>query len=316
MRVDSDACIQGKRIAFVFTPSDLTPNKEFVGDSQVRLMASIAERSGWNARVYEYAPDTVDQLTLFRPDVVFNLAYGYSDPNGNHVESQPATAQRLEALGLNCIGSTAAVQHLVQDKLRTAELLETMGVRSPKIYAPSDWASSSGYRILKPRYGSCHRGVVLISPSEMAVLENRSEEYLLQDYVDGVECTVGVLQVNERIQVLKPIFIAFEVTGSDKPILVAEKHTWQYETRQCDDQRLLTTAANIFSRLGLRDYCRIDFRIDNRGPIVLDVNALPNLDPNISLFPKSAIGVGLTYEQVVETLLQNAYMRSHRFVAD
>ena len=72
-------------------------------------------------------------------------------------------------------------------------------------------------------------------------------------------------------------------------------------------------ARNTFYTLGCVDFARIDIRLDAEGtPHVLDVNALPGLMPNPkhnSRFIRSCYTMGMTYEQIIQTVLKNALKR-------
>jgi D-alanine-D-alanine ligase len=62
-------------------------------------------------------------------------------------------------------------------------------------------------------------------------------------------------------------------------------------------------AKECFDLFGLRDYGRVDLRIDERGrPCVLEVNANPCLSPD-SGFPAAVAQTGIQYRDMVRDLL-------------
>lgn len=68
--------------------------------------------------------------------------------------------------------------------------------------------------------------------------------------------------------------------------------------------------------LGIRDFARLDFRIDQNGvPYFLEVNPLPGMDydeetKDFSFFVIMALRSGLTYSALVDRLLQSAWARA------
>jgi D-alanine-D-alanine ligase len=65
--------------------------------------------------------------------------------------------------------------------------------------------------------------------------------------------------------------------------------------------------------LSCRDWARIDVRLDVRGnPRILEVNPLPGILPrpeDNSCFPKAARAAGISYEELILTVLQIALDR-------
>lgn len=73
---------------------------------------------------------------------------------------------------------------------------------------------------------------------------------------------------------------------------------------------VMKTGWSAFDVLGCCDFGRVDIRLSPEGiPYVLEVNTIPGFTEH-SLLPKSAKAVGITFEQLCETILLLAYMRS------
>jgi D-alanine-D-alanine ligase len=171
--------------------------------------------------------------------------------------------------------------------------------------------------VIKPRYGACRRGVRIIKgdanlPTQ---LRQQKEEYLVQEYVDGPEYSVGVLEYRSEIVSLPSIRVRFAGDPKIPNLMVSNLFDWTYDFEERDPHRLGDLATQIFQLLGLRDYARIDFRVGSYGPVVLDVNTLPNLHPRISLFPKAAAACGITYSSLIQELAGNAFSRSRQTIA-
>ncbi len=65
--------------------------------------------------------------------------------------------------------------------------------------------------------------------------------------------------------------------------------------------------------LEVKDCARIDYRMNAKGTIYfIEINTLPgiNPDPNgISYFPTAARTAGLSYEQLINTIIESALER-------
>jgi D-alanine-D-alanine ligase len=65
-----------------------------------------------------------------------------------------------------------------------------------------------------------------------------------------------------------------------------------------------------FRAIGCRDYARVDVRMDRAGkPYVLEVNALPNLMPKTSSYAIMALKTGLTFREMIRSILRTAVAR-------
>ncbi len=70
-------------------------------------------------------------------------------------------------------------------------------------------------------------------------------------------------------------------------------------------------ALNVFNILGLRDFARIDFRLDKNGrPLCFEANTLPGMTAT-SLVPKSARAAGIDFPELVSRIAEMAYQRCH-----
>jgi len=62
----------------------------------------------------------------------------------------------------------------------------------------------------------------------------------------------------------------------------------------------------VFEKFRLKAYSRIDFRVDeNFNPFVMEVNTLPGCTAT-SLLPKAAAHEGISFAQVIQTLIECA----------
>jgi D-alanine-D-alanine ligase len=70
----------------------------------------------------------------------------------------------------------------------------------------------------------------------------------------------------------------------------------------------------VHRMVGLRDYSRTDFILSKEGrPYILEVNALPGLTPT-SIIPEECAAIGISYEALIERLVQAALARGGALV--
>ncbi len=71
-------------------------------------------------------------------------------------------------------------------------------------------------------------------------------------------------------------------------------------------------ARGAYDAIGLRDYGRIDMRVDhNDVPWVIDVNPNPDISPDAGV-ARSGRKVGLSYPQLIAKIAHTAYDRVQR----
>ncbi|MCX9075062.1 MAG: hypothetical protein OIN88_10470, partial [Candidatus Methanoperedens sp.] len=144
--------------------------------------------------------------------------------------------------------------------------------------------------------------------------------------LSGREFTVAMLGNPPRV--LPIVEICFDSLPAGVPKFDCYDVKWVYDSARNDydttfcpaqisnelQQQIERTAQRTFEVLEIRDFCRIDMRLDDEGnPSVLDVNALPGLIPDPkenSRFPKAAYTAGYTYEEMIGEIFMAALKRA------
>jgi D-alanine-D-alanine ligase len=76
------------------------------------------------------------------------------------------------------------------------------------------------------------------------------------------------------------------------------------------EERVKEVALQTHQAVGCFDISRTDIRLSKDNiPYVLEINPLPGLDPRESNFPMMAYAAGMTYDDIIETILTNALGR-------
>jgi len=303
------------RILILYTEIKKTPYLENVELYQIELIKSCLECIGWNVFVGIYHPRKIEVvLHKTKPDVVFNLAYGYSSLSEHLDENQPDVVQRLEKLGCYCIGSRADVQYTAQDKKLTAEILKTYEIESPNFVDPTYLSSERPFAVLKPRFGAGHMNVQLLSRDQLRNGKyTHKKDFILQEYISGNEYTIGIFEDPDtnKLVPLVPIHISFHDPDNPFPMMIKGNLKYSFVAEPKNDFGLMSLTQKIFKILKFRDYGRFDFRIGINGPVLLDANTLPGLNPR-SLFAIGLNASGYSYQKFIWFMAKMAlYRKQH-----
>ena len=132
-----------------------------------------------------------------------------------------------------------------------------------------------------------------------------SSKALIEKYIPGRELTVAILQ-DKALPVLEIVpksgFYDYKhkyTSGMSEYIVPA--NIPEKVAKKAQHQALIA-----FQSLGCEGYARIDFRLNEQNEIYcLEVNTLPGMTP-LSLVPKAAKAVGISYEELVEKIVRQA----------
>jgi D-alanine-D-alanine ligase len=283
----------------------------------------------------EAGNDIYHRLQDASPDIVFNIAEGSIGPcREGHIPSI------LEYLGIPYTASDPLTLNLCLDKSRTKEVLAYHNLPSPRFRVLSERLfsfNSLHYPLLvKPLYEGSSIGIrndSIVSTHEQMrdkvtwVLDRYREPALVEEYLPGREFTAAVLGNGEQSRVLPIVEIKFDsLPAGVNPIYSYEaKWVWDetenpLEIFECPAdispelaQEMKEIALRAYHALKCRDWCRIDLRLDASGrPHIIELNPLPGILPRPeqnSCFPKAARAAGMTYNQLINSVLDSACRR-------
>ncbi len=153
------------------------------------------------------------------------------------------------------------------------------------------------------------------SPDRQALREALVEafrydpEALVERKIVGKEVTVAVLGGGEKAQALPVIEIVpktgfFDFTTKYTPGMA--EHRIPPDLPEPVQQRAQELGVRVHNLLGCRAVTRTDMMVDADGNIfVLELNAIPGMT-EVSLVPEAARHAGLSFEALMERLLQEA----------
>jgi len=274
----------------------------------------------------------VHWLQEIRPDVAFNLCesvYG----NACWEMNIPAL---LDLFRIPYTGSPPLTLGLCQDKGKVKDILLSQGILTPryKIFdrGVNPIKGNIFPIIVKPLHedgslGISKESVVFddeaLSRQIQYVIEKYHQPALVEEYVDGREMNVGLVETNGKVGVLPISEIDYSEFPEGIPKICGYEAKWVPESTEYQKskpicpaplewlmkKRVEHIAVKVFQLFGCRDYARVDIRMDRDGKIfVLEVNPNPDISPQSGM--SRAIKVsGITYTDFVKGLLDRALQR-------
>jgi D-alanine-D-alanine ligase len=203
-------------------------------------------------------------------------------------------------------GSGSASSNLAFDKVAAKRFAAIAGVDSPSGIALSDIEAAFaeyGRLIAKPaRDGSSYGLIFVNSKQDIVAVRNaaKSEEYVIEPLISGIESTCGVLeQPDGSLMALPPIEIipAEGGLGFDyraKYLAAATQEICPGRFRPEISAAIMDMALRAHRALSCTGYSRTDFIVSDKGPVYLETNTLPGLT-KASLYPKALKAQGIDF---------------------
>jgi D-alanine-D-alanine ligase len=209
-----------------------------------------------------------------------------------------------ELRGIPFTGSGSASSYLAFDKVAAKRFAAIAGVQAPAGVALEELDAAFaeyGKLIAKPaRDGSSYGLIFVNAKQDLVAVRNaaRTEEYLIEPFISGVEATCGVLERSDgSVTALPPIEIIPAEGGFDYTAKYLLKSTQEICPGRFAPEisaQIMDHALRAHRALSCTGYSRSDFIVSAKGPIYLETNTLPGLT-KASLYPKALKAQGIEF---------------------
>ncbi len=281
----------------------------------------------------------VTALAKDRPELVFNLAESFAGKSA--LESNVAAL--LNLLGLRYTGSSPAGLILAGDKTLTKKVLTFHGILTARFATvfrgEVDWAGDINFPlILKPpqedaSLGITQKSIVNDIQELLQTISSLQAEYqgpvLAEEFIDGREFYVGVIG-NSDVKALPVMELDFTGYPEGRPKIASWEAKWGDEGDEKGAEfegtksifptdlpedlttRMQQVAVEAFQALRLRDYARVDLRVNAKNEIyVIEVNPNCYLEKSAEFATAAAKG-GMEYTELVGRIVELASARYSR----
>ena len=229
------------------------------------------------------------------------LPYTGSGVLASALAMEKASAKRvLQGAGIPTPRFEMLEFHTPDDRRRE---IESLG--SPVVVKPSRVGSSVGLRIANG-FDEVRSGVAEARRHDRCVL--------VEEMLPGREFTVGVVGEPDGVG-LEPLGVGEIVTGSGlfdyhaKYTPGVAEEIFPADISESLAAKLRDLTVETHRALGLRDFSRVDFRLDAAGePFVLEANTLPGMTTR-SLLPQSAAVMGISFPALCDRIARLAARR-------
>jgi D-alanine-D-alanine ligase len=271
---------------------------------------------GLNAVAVDMAGTTIELPA--GTDLVFNVIHGTFGEDGQLQEA-------LEQLGVPYTGAGAASSRLAFDKVlaKTAFLRDHVPTPRAEIVdvsaGPQLPSFAAPFVVKPPREGSSVGVHIVRDPAEaaaaMADAARHSNDLLVEEFIQGRELTVGVLNdVALPVVHIAPREGFYDMTNK-YPWLTGGVGSDYYCPADLDPATTLLVqqvALAAHRALGIEIYSRVDVLLDEQNrPFVLEANTIPGMTET-SLLPKAAAAAGISFPKLCLTIAELSLLLRHR----
>jgi D-alanine-D-alanine ligase len=335
--------VQTKHVAVIHgdleKPFPFYPNRNWVSnDNQIisRLHEALGEIPGYRFTYFSHHDTLWADLERARPtlDMVLQLC---DDGYMNDSDKALHICAMLDLIGIPYTGSGVRAMAVTADKQAQLTLARSMGVPVPESrYVELGAALPEDVKFpafVKPNgtdgsFGITRKSLVR-NPSELkdAVAVVREEfalkcPILIQEFIDGPDVTVSILgNPPDALVALPPTIEDYSALPDDLPKIFGYEAKWDQsspywkiqtkraELPEATAALLMAASQALFSRFGIQDYGRFDWRLDEHGePHFLEANANCGWCWDGHLALAASFG-GLSYSQLFEAILRHAFRR-------
>jgi D-alanine-D-alanine ligase len=298
--------LQGKKIAVLMGGPGAERDVSLATGKAIHKALTVA---GYDAVTVDVTGTTVEipQDT----DLAFNAIHGTFGEDGQ-------LQDLLEARGIPYTGAGSASSKLAIHKSLAKErfvaasvptarsetlslspgLLPHPTIKAPLVIKPPLEGSSVGIQIVKEQENV---------PSALLKAAEKYSEVLIEEFIEGKELTVGILN-GEPLPIVHIIPPDGDYDFSSKyPWLSGGKGSQYICPAELDEETTRSVqeaAVAAYKALGIEVYARVDVLLDkDNRPFVLEANTIPGMTET-SLLPKAAAAGGIHFPALCQTIAE------------
>jgi len=316
-------------IGIIFTSSETSsPGRELekLADEEsfetALAVKAALEKFGYQAETVDLGKTRIGEVRKY--DWIFNLAESVC----GYPLADYEVACVLEAMKMHFTGASSTTLKACLNKPTTKFELCDHGILTPafEVYNPGEAHRTqlNFPLIVKPVHEDGGVGIyddsVVNNNNELARAVERvhtvfTQAALVEEYIEGREITASILGNGDTALSLPPSECIYPDPEVKKVLTFAanwipSNKGYQTIFSQCPcdlgpgvETSLREIAMKVYKIMNCRDYGRVDFRLRDNVPYVLEVNPNPCINPSDSGFVRAGMAVGLPFEQLINKIL-------------
>ena len=250
---------------------------------------------------------------IIKPDAVYNIIHG--DPGENGV-----LAEILEKNEIPQTSCNNYVSELTFNKKKYIKFVDSLNIPCPKqvLLKRKDLISISRILeaikipcIVKPNNGGSSIGVSKVNyadelENKIKIAFNEGDEVLIENFLDGQEVSVGVLEINGK-RIILPI-----------TEIISDNELFDYNAKYLGESQEITPgnisdkskelihkyANTIYDNIELNGITRSEFIIVDGNPHILETNTIPGFTKQ-SIIPQQIEAQGLSVKEVINNQIKS-----------
>ncbi|HEY4059654.1 MAG TPA: hypothetical protein VGM39_23730 [Kofleriaceae bacterium] len=270
----------------------------------------------------------------------FELVFNLCESMGGDPRNEPTFAGLMDLYGIPYTGADLPALAACLHKQRSKDILIGRGIPTPphKFYAtPATLADPAIDKLDYPWFLKLGHEDASVGITEEnlvrtpAALRKRAEDMMVEfgqpilaeRYIEGREINVTVVGNGADTRCWPLHEIDFAAMPEDRPHIVSYAAKWEEDhvdyagtkpvrVRDANPAfvaRCEAVAIGAWHAHGLRDYARVDLRVDRAGqPWVIDVNPNPDISPDAGV-ARAAAAAGMPYVEMIRELTHIAWKR-------
>lgn len=322
------------KVAIVYSiPSRRITSTEFAStDTDTAVIAKAVKKGliarGYEASIHSISEDDIESIEQIKADCIFNLI----EWCGLDIQLAEKAFASLRRLGIPVTGSSEKLYVLSGDKIALKQALKTAGVSVPEgigFVTGDEKIPELPYPlIVKPSTEHCSMGLgydtIAHNEQELhTIVKRQIKEFeqpaLAEEFIAGREFEVYVLEEKGGVRVL-PIeevvfhggsamsFQTYSAKWHEGSVDYQSTDVLRAQLTDKERERIEEMGIRTFKELGFYGYARLDVRMRDGMPYVLEANANPSVydDETEIDDPEKEIIWGISFADYIKAIVDAA----------
>lgn len=316
-------------IAIITTPNNDLKETGFGAIQACSSVLASIEKLGYNVEINVCTClNDLHKIVEQKPDLAILAVKYITVENGEDIW----LSKYFEDQGINYSGSSREVLRFDSDKVLAKAYLMERGINSANFFTaiPGQYTCESDLPLsfplfLKPSDAANGNGiddlslVQSFSEFESKILSLFSEfgvPVLVEEFLDGREFSVAVINSESGELIVSAVEVipaqsenGLRILGEKAKKEDSEKIEYIEDHILCGE--ITKLAVEVYIKLGIWDYGRIDIKADKNGRFFfMEANLVPGMTFGRSYFPKACeVANNLTYDEVIKHIVEKGISR-------